>query len=203
MDEVRVGGSSVFVLPVVRGLPRDGRAVLAAMDRVRPGVVGLSISPEELDALRAYDGKPLAPDNVEEEVYVAGLGAWEEPVKPAPCFTDAVAAAPKRGVRLEALDLDEDAYTDAYTRCVSTLELLQQGRLENRLGKKRFHARTPEEFVLEWDAEVNRTPGFAALQRERERFMADRLRALAGEAPRVLAVVEVERAKGVLAAVRG
>lgn len=203
MEEVRIGGSSIFVLPVVRGLPRDGRAVISAMDKLRPAVVGLSISPEELDALRSYNGKPLAPDNIEEEVYVAGLGAWEEPLKPAPCFTEAVQAAPERGMRLEALDLDEEEYTDAYTRCVSTLELLQQGRLESRLGKKRFHARTPEEFVLEWDAEVNRTPGFAALQRVRERFMADRLRALAAEARAVLGVVEVERAKGVLAAVRG
>ncbi len=202
MDEVRLGDASVFVLPVVRGLPRDARATREAIAATSPGAIGVSIAPEELAALRRYDGYPVALDNLEEEVYVAGLSAWEEPIKPPPCFTEAVKVADARKITLEGLDLDEESYTGAYTECVSTFELLLQGRMESRLGRKKFRANTPEAFVLEWDAEVNRTAGFAKLQHRREAHMADRLKEIAARAPRVLAVIEVERVRGVLAALR-
>ena len=83
------------------------------------------------------------------------------------------------------------------------MELILQGRLESRLLRKRFHVRTPQEFAIAWDAEINRTVGFARLQKEREKFIGGRLRELAQEATRVFAVVEVERARGVLAALGG
>ncbi len=203
MDEVRVGDASVFVLPVVRGLTRDARATRDAIVATAPAAIGVSIAPEEVAALRRYDGNPVAPENLEEEVYVAGLSAWEEPIKPPPCFTEAVKVADARRIALEGLDLDEEAYTDAYTECVSTMEILLQGRMESRLARKKFHANTPEAFVLEWDAEVNRTAGFARLQRRREEHMAERLREIAARVPRVLGVIEVERVRAVLAVLRG
>src|SRR5437667_4195829 len=72
--------------------------------------------------------------------------------------------------------------------------------MEKRLTKRRFRAQTPREFVLEWDAEVNGSPGFRRLQARREAFMAGRLREIAASRPRVLAIIEVERAQGVRAA---
>lgn len=201
MDEVRIGGSSVHLLPVVRGLPSEGETVRRAIESTRPVVVALSIGPEELQTLRTYDGKPLGPENFEEEVYVAGLSAWETPVKPPPCFSEAIRSADARGARVEGIDMDEVLYTDTYVECVSALELVFQGRMERRLRKKSFRATTPREFVLEWDAEVNRSPGFRRLQARREAFFASRLRDLSSSG-RTLAVIEVERAEGVLAALR-
>ncbi len=203
MDEVRVGGTFVYVLPVVRGLPSEVPAVRNAMDAARPDVVALSISPEEVDALRQFKGGSAEPDNFEEEIYIAGLSAWEEPVKPAPCFTEALRAATGRKARVEGIDMDESTYTDAYTQYVSAMELILQGRVQARLRRRRFRASTPRDFVLEWDQEVNRSVGFARLQRERERHMAARLKKISEAAGRVLAVIEVERVKGVLAALRG
>lgn len=203
MEEVRLGEASVSVLPVVRGLPSEGERVSTSIATSRPDIVALSISPEELEALRGYRGGNLEPDTTEDEVYVAGLSAWEEPVMPPPCFTQAVREATARKMRLEAVDMDEETYTDAYTTYVSTMELILQGRLESRLLKKRFHVATPQDFAIAWDAEVNRSIGFARLQKEREKFIASRLQDLAQGATKVLAVVEVERVKGVLAQLGG
>lgn len=202
MDEVRLGEASVAILPVVRGLPSEGEAAAEAITSGHPDRVALSVSPEELETLRTYRGGNLEAGTVEEEAYVAGLSAWEEPVLPPPCFTRAVTVAVARKIPLEAVDMTEEAYTDAYTTWVSTLELLLQGRMESRLLKKRFRVSTPQEFAIAWDAEVNRTVGFTRLQREREKFMASRLREIAEDGRRVLAVIEVERVKGVLAALR-
>ncbi len=203
MDEVRLGVASVNILSVVRGLPSETTTVADAIRTTNPNVVALSIGPEELQTLRVYHGGPLEPENFEEEIYVAGLSAWEPPTKPPPCFTEAIRIADKRGARLEALDMDEVTYTENYVNCVSGLEVVFQGRLERRLRKKRFQATTPRDFVIEWDAEVNGPPGFAQLQARREAYMAARLRELATSGESVLAVIEVERVKGVLADLRG
>ena len=202
MDEVRLGDASVTILSVVRGLPSETSVVANAIETADPTIVALSIGPEELQTLRYYDGGPLEPENFEEEIYVAGLSAWEAPVKPPPCFSEAIRIADRRGSRLEAIDMDEVTYTENYVECVSTLELIFQGRLERKLAKKRFAATTPRDFVLEWDAEVNGSPGFARLQSRREAYMAARLREVAASGGPVLAVVEVERVKGVQAALR-
>lgn len=203
MDEVVLGRAFLRILPVVRGLPSETEVVRRAIDSARPSVVALSIGPEELQTLRHYHGGPLAPDNFEEEIYVAGLSAWETPIKPPPCFSGAIKVADDRGLRLEAIDMDEVTYTDSYVDCVSTLEIIFQGRLERKLEKKRFDARTPQDFVLAWDAEVNGPPGFARLQAKREAFMAARLGQIAAEGGSILAVIEVERAKGVFTAIQG
>lgn len=196
IEEVRLGEASVSILPVVRGLPSDGDAVADTIASLGPDRVALSVSPEELETLRTYHGGNLEAGTVEEEAYVAGLSAWEEPILPPPCFTRAVTVAVAQKIPLEAVDLTEEAYTDAYTTWVSTMELLLQGRMESRLLKKRFRVSTPQEFAVAWDAEVNRTVGFTRLQKEREKFMASRLREVSADGRRVLAVIEVERVKG-------
>jgi len=200
MDEVRLDRATVHILPVVRGLPSESETVRKAIESTRPSAIGLSIGPEELESLRAYGGGPLEPENFEEEIYVAGLSAWEPPVKPPPCFDTAIRAADGKRVPVEAIDMDEVTYTESYVNCVSALEVVFVGRLERRLSKKRFLARNPRDFVLEWDAEVNASPGFHQLQARREAFMAGRLREIASSRDPVLAVVEVERAQGVRAA---
>jgi hypothetical protein len=197
MEEVHLDRSTIHLLPVIRGLPSEAANVRVAIESTQPSVLGLSIGPEELQSLRSFRGDPVGPDNFEEEVYVAGLSAWELPIKPPPCFSDAVHLADSRHLPVEAIDMDEVTYTESYVDCVSGLEVVFQGRLEKRLTKKRFRARTPRDFVLEWDAEVNGSPGFRRLQGRREAFMAGRLREIAASQPSVLAVVEVERARGV------
>lgn len=203
MEELRLGEAALAVLPVVRGLPSDGDQVAETLHTWRPDVVALTVSPEELEILGRFSGGNLEPDTTEDEVYVAGLSAWEEPVMPPPCFIRAVREAGERDLRLAAIDMDEETYADAYTTYVSAIELLLQGRMESRLLKKRFDVATPQEFAIAWDAEINRTAGFARLQKEREKFIAAQLRDLAASAHRILAVIEVERVKGVLAALGG
>ena len=118
MEEVRLGEASVSILAVVRGLPSDGDIVAQTIESAHPDLVALSVSPEELETLRAYRGGTMEAETTEEEAYVAGLSAWEDPVMPPPCFTRAVAAAISRKIRLDAVDMGEETYTDAYTTCV-------------------------------------------------------------------------------------
>ena len=103
----------------------------------------------------------------------------------------------EKGLRLESLDLNNEDFTEAYVTSVSTIEMMTQSWLQNKLRDRRFRADTPEEFVIEFDSIVNRKKGFQQLERAREEHMARRLADLLKERERILAVIEAERVAGV------
>ncbi len=197
MDAVDVKGCRLHLMAVVRGLASEAGDVRAAVEAVAPEAIALSVSREEIEGLRTHDGSDVPPENADEEVYVRGLSRFGEVRKPPPCFVAALAAAKDRGVPVHPLDMDAEQYTAAYVAAVGTLDVLRSNARQGRLRKWEPLARTPEEFVREWDALVNGSPGYRRLQDEREAFIARRLRQLAGRYRTLLALVEVERAGGV------
>jgi len=199
MDAVELRGCRVHLMAVVRGLVSEREAVRAAVADLSPEAVALSISHEELEALRTYDGGDAPTENVDEEVYVRGLSRFGEVRKPPPCFVEALAAAAARGIPVHPLDMDEERYTNAYVAAVGALDLLRSNARRARLLKWQPRADTPAAFVREWDALVNASAGYRRLQGEREAFIARRLHQLAGKYRTLLALVEVERLDGVRA----
>src|SRR6267143_1128614 len=69
---------------------------------------------------------------------------------------------------------------------------------QGKLRKWVSEAGTAADFVREWDALVNASAGYRKLVGERESFLARRLRQLAPRYGILLALVDVERADGVL-----
>ncbi len=198
MEVVVLGAGRVHLLPVVRGLVSEAERVRTAFSEVAPDAVAMSISREELEGLRAHTGEAVPPDSVDEEVYVRGLAAFGEVRKPPPCFVEALAAATARGTPVHPLDLDEDQYSTLYVSVVSTVDILLSNARQARLQRWTSKAGTPEAFVREWDARVNGSEGYRKLQAEREAFVSRRIRQLASRYGVLLALVEVERAEGVL-----
>lgn len=189
----------VFLIGAVRGLESEGGRVSAAIARIRPGVVALSLSREGMEALGKLEGATAdqAAANPEEEAYIRGLSAFGEVVKPPPCFSGAWASARGAGIALEPLDMDDEHYTAAYCKHVGTLDMMRQGRSGKLFERYEFVAGSPEEFVIEWDALVNRLKGYRALERSRELWMAKGVARLAGSHGSVAAVIELERLEGV------
>lgn len=202
MEVVALGASRVHVMPVIRGLVSEAESVRAAISEVSPEAVGLSISREELEALRSYGGGNAPPDNVEEEVYVRGLGRFGEVQKPPPCFVEAVRASRGRLIPVHPLDMDEEQYTSVYVGSVSTVDILLTNARQRRLRKWESTAVSAADFVREWDALVNGSKGYRLLQEERESFIARRIRQLATARRSLLVVLEVERSMGVLERLR-
>jgi hypothetical protein len=202
MEVVALGTSRVHVMPVIRGLVSEAESVRAAISEVSPETVGLSISREELEALRSYGGGNAPPDNVEEEAYVRGLGRFGEIQKPPPCFVEAVRVASGRSIPVHPLDMDDEQYTSVYVASVSTVDILLANARARRLRKWESTAESAMDFVREWDAFVNGSKGYRRLQEERESFIARRIRQLAGARQNLLVVLEVERSRGVLERLR-
>lgn len=191
----------LMIVGAVRGLVSEGERVEELIQKEMPDVIGLAISKEGLTAMREHlernetNDAPL--ENMEEEVYVAGLEAFGEVRKPPPCFSRAVTIAKKNNILIETLDMDDEQYTNAFCRNISTLEMMSLGRCGRRMARHAFTAATPEDFVMEFDSIANRSKGFKRLEKEREEHMALKISELAGKYEDVLAIVELERSTGI------
>jgi pheromone shutdown protein TraB len=163
-------------------------------------VIALSISPEGLEAMGKPDGLKTdrnAPSNPEEEIYIHGLSEFGEVIKPPPCFSMALERAKAMNIPVKALDMDDEHYTLAYCKHVNTMDMIRQGHSRKSMPKHRFVSKTPEEFVLEWDDLVNRLKGYRELENSREEWLAKGISKLAQKEAGILAIVELERLKGV------
>jgi hypothetical protein len=197
------------MLGVVSGLVAHRDKVRSAFSS-KPDVLGLGVSDEALDGLRHY---PTMSDEQREEIGLSGLDeiylyhlARYGPVRfPCPAYLMAVRIADRRGLRVIPLDMDEDAFEDAYSRHVSTWEFISSGsdRRHRRLRRKRFPEAGASSFCLTWDRVTRGSRGFARLERDRESAMAASLVSELRKGTRVLSVMEVARARGVLDRVAG
>ncbi|MFQ5883583.1 MAG: hypothetical protein ACE5IO_00615 [Thermoplasmata archaeon] len=198
MEVVNIGTSKIAVLPVVRGIVSEERKVEGAFKKWRPSSVALSISKEELEALKQFKDEMAELETFEEEVYVSRLSKFGEVRKPPPCFHKAVILCTENGVECVGVDMTEDEYTDAYCHFVSTFEVMRASWFKKKLQSKSLESETPEEFVLKFDRTVNKSKGFMELERERERVIAHKIWMLAKTQDNIMAVIELERADGVL-----
>jgi len=198
MDSVGRGGSRIFVLPVIRGLVSEAEEVERAIEETKPDALGICVSKEELKTLGTLGDQEAEPSTAHEEAYMKGLQKFGDVRKPPPCYSECIAVARRLRVPCMAVDMDESLYTEAYCNFVSVVDVMKQTRDSRALLGKKFKAESPGDFVLEFDAYANRHRGFERLEQERERYIALRLSKMAGKWSRVLCLIEVERADGVL-----
>jgi pheromone shutdown protein TraB len=195
----RLNDCDIHVLGVVRGLEKEGDKVKEAFKRTKPGLIAVSLSKEDLEIIKDSPGKreEATASNFEEDVYIKGLKKYGDIIKPPPCYEVAVDLSKKNDLPCTPIDMNDEEFTDAFCRNVSTFELYRQSRGAKRLMRKKFKASAPEEFVIEFDKSVNRLEGYRKLEEDRERFMADKLLKLSKKWKNILAVIELERFEGV------
>lgn len=188
----------IYLKGAVRGLVPEGERVVSLIESISPDALGLTVSNEGLEALKnpamnAGGGKPV---NVEEEIYMRGLSKFGKVVRPPPCFSMAVLRSVKDDIPIKALDMDDEHYTAAYCRYVSTMDMMRQGRAGKSLLRYRFKSTTAANFVVEWDRLVNRFSGYRSLEKARERWFAKGICRLSEKYGKTLIVVELERLPG-------
>jgi hypothetical protein len=93
--------------------------------------------------------------------------------------------------------MDDDAFTDAFCENISTSQLMRHSLRVKKLRRKRFKADNAEDFVFEWDKEINKLKGFRTVEGKREIHMAGELSELARDHKRILGLIELQRASGV------
>jgi pheromone shutdown protein TraB len=200
-DAITVKGSRIYFVDVVRGLKSEATRVKLAIQEVKPDLIAMSVSKEEIDGLRDYIKEPYEVEMSRyEELYSQKLSRFGDVFLPPPCFLAGLEEAENNRLELVGVDMDDETHTTAYCALVSGSELFRHTTRFNLLKLKSFRADTPADFVKVWDRKVNNLYGFRELEKERERFMAKELTELASISnKKILAVLDTERAEGVRA----
>jgi len=203
LKSVKVNGCDINVLPVIKGLVSESENVRQAFDYVKPDLVAISLSKEELEGLRNL------PDDYEpqlsryEEIYANGLGQFGEVSAPPPCYVATLELADHRGIPLIPVDMDETSYTELYVMAVSGGTLFRHSTRTWLLKHRRFSTESPEDFVKAWDQAVNGLEGFKRIEQTRAETMAKGIiKACEGTTQHLLAIVELERADDVLGIIK-
>lgn len=197
----------VAILPSVKGLVSEGERVSQVMEELGPDCVAVGVSPGEIEGLAQLVGQseeePEFFLSEYERIYAQGLAYLaakqeDEVALPPPSFQSAVEQALQAEMPLEGLDLDEQAYTEAYLKHITRWQWLRQGMRLKKLKRRPWASTVPSEFAMEFDDALCSLPGYAALESAREREMARRLREVASERGQVLAIIELPRVGGVV-----
>jgi len=197
-DDLRIGGCTVRVLPVIKGLLSEIKKVEKAFDELRPDKVAISLSKEEIEGLRNL------PDDYEpelsryEEIYASGLSRFGEVAAPPPCYLAALKLADRVEAPIVPVDLDEQSYTELYCAAVPGTTIFRHSTRTWLLKRKAFSTVSAEDFVRAWDRAVNKLQGFELIERKRAEAMAKGIKAACDGSKTLLAVIELERADDVL-----
>ena len=190
-------GCELDVVGAVKGLSTERETVRESFRR-EPALVAISISPEELKGLRQYKDEHYILSDYE-EIYADNLCKFGDVEIPPPCYTEALRMSNDKNIPIYPIDMSEQSFTNAYCAYISGTDLLRHSLRKSLLRHSKIKAGDAEEFVFKWDKKINRISGFRRLENRREKHMADRLASHSEKFKRILAVIELERAPGVIA----
>ncbi|UCE92047.1 MAG: hypothetical protein JSV90_02590 [Methanobacteriota archaeon] len=199
IERIAHGGSTIHILPVIRGLTSEVEPVRKAFAEVKPDLMAISLCKEELDGLRRLPSDYEPELSRYDEIYVTGLARYGEVAAPPPCYVAAVEIADSEKIPVIPIDVDEESYTELYCASISGSALFRDSTRTWLLRKRAFSADTAEEYVTKFDRAVNNMRGFRRIEDERVDWMVRELLKTTGKAKDPLAVVEYERAAEVAA----
>ncbi|HZY70301.1 MAG TPA: hypothetical protein VFF67_04905 [Thermoplasmata archaeon] len=196
------GRPNVALIGAVRGLVAESAAVVAALDELRPEVVGVGVSFEELTGLRDYfvgpSVEPLVPLTTSETAEARALTRFGPVGVPHPAFLAGVAWAESRRVTVEPLDPSDESFASSFAENVSYLELVRRTLRERNLARQPPESPTAEEFAVDWDLRLTPGAGSARLTARREQELAESVERLSAGGRRVVGIVDYERYAGVM-----
>lgn len=198
MEKVQVNGSIIYLLPVIYAFDEDENKIKNAVELLSPNCIAVGIPPEDVEFIGCDAKDDNAELSLQYEVYLAFLENFGNVTLPPRDIQRAHALTKERNIPFETIDVDDATYTDMLTENVSMMSLIRQSRRIKRVAKKGVRAETAESFVLEWDRIINGIPSFKKLEELREQHMARTLVTLCQKYTTILAIVPLERYKGVL-----
>ena len=193
-----IGGCSVTILPVIKGLVSEYERVSEAITD-EYDCIAVALGLEEIEVIRNSDGEEWEydPSNLD-SVYAHHLKQFGEVQVPVPAFKAVIDKCASMGIQPMPLDMNDEEFTNMYCDCVGTMDLLKENRVLKKSMKMKFDTSSPEAFVKQWDDLVNTIKGQYAVSLRREEYIANQLTDLAKYRKNVLAVIEYERTDGVL-----
>jgi hypothetical protein len=197
---IRLPSGEIVILGTLKGLVSERELVTKTFETYDPDVIGLHIGTEEVAGLRAVVRGKVENTYLSsyEKIYARELSKYGEVQIPPPSLVEAFELSKKKKIPIKGLDFNENNYSNIYTDLIDGVTMIRQSLRLKNINRRKFKAKSAEEFILEWDRIVNKFKGFRKLEMRREEKMAKRIRSLSGEYSKVLAIVEYERKEGII-----
>ena len=189
---IKLGNTKIRILSTVKGLVSESTIVANEIHSFEPDLVALGIGPEEVQGTRDWDGEPYDMSGWD-EIYGLSLRkiVGENGVKlPPPSFSSAIKVSDSKNIEVMGIDMDENSFTDAYTKNISTWQLFKRGRLEKSMAKTGIDGQTPKEIAMNMENSIRQLNGFAMLEEERVKVMNENLHEHLDK-NRILAIIEL------------
>ena len=190
---ITLGNSEIRILSTVKGLVLESDIVESEIESFDPDLVALGIGPEEVNGTREWDGEPYDMSGWD-EIYGLSLRkiVGDKGVKlPPPSFSTAIKVSDSKKIDVIGIDMDEESFTEAYTKNISTWQLFKRGRLEKSMSKAGIEGKTPEEIALNMESSIRELSGFAKLESARVKAMLTNLRIQSETRKKILAIIEI------------
>ena len=198
-QSIEIGSTQVRVLSTVKGLVSEAKVVEKEIDSFDPSLIVLGLSEGEIEGIRNWDGEPYDLSGWD-EIYGLSLRKLlgNNSIRlPPPSFTNTIKIADLKNIPILGLDMDEETYTDEYTKNISTWQLFKRGRLEKSMVKSGIEGNTPEEIAMNMENSIRQLSGFNKLETLRVEYMVSKFREnLDNE--RILAIIEISNAESLI-----
>ena len=201
VKKLKFSDLDILFFGTVKGLVSERNQLRTAFESFLPEYMLVGISPEEKKGLFNYMKEPFEIDPADYEIiYAKKLERFGEVGLPVPTYLEAYRISIEHGIDMIPVDMPDDIYSNLYTKKVDFFRVMRYDMRKRKIWKRRFHASTPEEFVIEWDGEVNKIREFMEIEREREAYMAGEISSfiMKHSAGKIIAIIELERLNGVL-----
>tara|TARA_B100000965_G_scaffold389340_1_gene394896 strand:- start:509 stop:1129 length:621 start_codon:yes stop_codon:yes gene_type:complete len=201
---ITLGNCQIRFLSTVKGLVSESKIVKNEIESFNPDLVALGMGPEEINGTREWDGEPYDMSGWD-EIYGLSLRkiVGDKGVKlPPPSFSTAIKVSDSKEIDVIGIDMDEESFTEAYTKNISTWQLFKRGRLEKSMSKAGIEGKTPEEIALNMESSIRELSGFAILEMERVKTMADNLHVQSKICNKILAIIEISNVSELIAALK-
>ena len=189
---INLGNAEIRILSTVKGLVSESQIVENEIESFNPDLVALGMGPEEINGTREWDGEPYDMSGWD-EIYGLSLRkiVGDKGVKlPPPSFSTAIKVSDSKKIDVIGIDMDEESFTEAYTKNISTWQLFKRGRLEKSMTKSGIKGQTPEEIAMNMENSIRQLNGFAMLEEERVKVMNENLHEHLDK-KRILAIIEL------------
>ena len=198
-QSIKIGTTQIRVLSTVKGLVSEAEVVEKEIDSFIPNLIVLGLSEGEVEGIRKWDGEPYELSGWD-EIYGLSLRKLlgDNSIRlPPPSFTKAIEIADSKNIKILGLDMDEETYTDEYTKNISTWQLFKRGRLEKSMVKSGIEGSTPEEIAMNMENSIRQLSGFKKLETLRVEHMVSNLRNNFDN-EKILVIIEVSNAESLI-----
>ena len=198
-QSIKIGNTDLRILPTVKGLVSESEIVEKEIASFNPSLIVLGLSEGEIDGIRNWDGQPYDLSGWD-EIYGLSLRKLlgDNSVRlPPPSFTRAIEIADSENIEILGLDMDEETYTDEYTKNISTWQLFKRGRLEKSMVKSGIEGNTPEEITMNMENSIRQLSGFDKLEKLRVEHMVSNLREKLNHG-KILAIIEISNVESIV-----